>query len=65
MNWISINDELPPENVTVETQIRDENGARNKRLLYRKGNLWFPRGSSVYVYYTPTHWAYIDGEGFK
>lgn len=54
--WKRTKDELPPDNLVVETKIDDKNGARNKTTLKRKGQLWFAPDSSFYVYYTPTHW---------
>lgn len=56
MGWIKISDELPPENIVVETKIDDGKGVRNQRPLKRKGNLWYFPDMSMYVYYTPTHW---------
>jgi hypothetical protein len=51
-----------PEGVTVLTRISDANGVRNVQPLKRRGNLWFFPDDSVYVYYTPTHWApCLDG----
>lgn len=57
LTWISIQDSLPPEGINVITKISDENGERNEQLLKRKGKLWFYSDMSMYVYYTPTHWA--------
>jgi hypothetical protein len=45
-----------PENKTVLTKIGDHDGERNVQTLERRGRLWFIPGSSVYVYYRPTHW---------
>lgn len=56
MGWIKISDELPPENIVVETKIDDGKGVRNQGKLKRKGKLWFFPDNSMYVYYTPTHW---------
>ena len=56
MGWIKISDELPPENIVVETKIDDGKGVRNQRALKRKGNLWYFPDESMYIYYTPTHW---------
>lgn len=58
--WARTEDELPPESVVVETEIRDAKGERNVYPLYRIGNLWFEGGS--YVYYTPTHWRPVEGK---
>lgn len=55
-NWIKTSEQLPPENVVVETKIHDEKCCRNETTLLRQGNLWFFPDKSMYVYYTPTHW---------
>jgi hypothetical protein len=46
-----------PQGVPVLTKISDERGDRNEQPLVRKGNLWWFVDGSMYVYYTPTHWA--------
>jgi hypothetical protein len=56
MNWISVNTQLPPKGVIVETKIHDATGERNVQYLKRDGNLWWMPDGSMYVYYTPTHW---------
>lgn len=56
--WISTEEELPPENVSVDTKIDDSRGIRNETHLVRRNNLWFFPDFSMYVYYTPTHWRY-------
>lgn len=56
--WIKTSEQLPPENVVVETKIHDEKYCRNETKLIRNGNLWFLPDKSMYVYYTPTHWRY-------
>lgn len=59
-NWTKIDlgdpNTWPPENLAVETMIKDEQGARNQTRLVRKKNLWWFPDGSMYVYYTPTHW---------
>ena len=55
--WISCQGQLPPNGVIVLTKIDDENGCRNVQPLYRRNMLWFLPDGSMYVYYTPTHWA--------
>lgn len=55
MDWNEIS--TAPENVVVNTKIDDGRGARNVAKLIRKGRLWFLQDMSMYVYYTPTHWA--------
>ena len=56
MEWISVKDKLPPENLVVETKIEDMHGVRNQTKLKRRGRLWFFPDEMMYVYYTPTHW---------
>jgi hypothetical protein len=58
--WQSIKDALPPEGIKVETKIDDQKGVRNETILVRKGNLFFFADMSMYVYYVPTHWKYIQ-----
>ncbi len=55
--WLSVADQLPPEGKRVLTKIEDEHGERNVGVLVRRGRLWFLPDGSMYVYYTPTHWA--------
>lgn len=55
--WISVRQDLPPENVVVDTKIDDERGCRNEQKLKRQGNLWWTPDGDMYVYYTPTHWS--------
>ncbi len=57
LDWIPTTSVLPRENVLVATKIDDAKGCRNERELRRRGNLWFIPDDSMYVYYTPTHWA--------
>lgn len=45
--------ETAPENRVVMTTI----DGRNQQSLKRQGRLWFVPDGSMYVYYTPTHWA--------
>jgi len=56
--WYKTSEKLPPENMLVDTKIDDSNGVRNEQQMSRSKNLWFAGG--MYVYYTPTHWKYID-----
>ena len=58
-DWIKCNKTLPKEGEVVMTKILDANGERNEQKLIRKGNLWFLEDSSMYIYYTPTHWKSI------
>lgn len=62
INWISLVDTVPPDGLVVLTKIDDAYGARNETKLVRKGALWFFPDFSMYVYYTPTHWAEIAKE---
>ena len=53
-----ITDREPPQNKVIMTKIVDENGAvRNEQPLVRKGRFWWLPDMSMYVYFTPTHWA--------
>ena len=54
--WIPCSEQLPPNGITVETKIDDEQGERNVQELKRQGSLWFDPEKPIYVYYTPTHW---------
>lgn len=49
-----------PEDVEVMTKIDDAHGARNEQTLKRRGRLWWNPDGSMYVYYTPTHWKYLQ-----
>ena len=49
---------IAPEGVLVLTKIDDGHGVRNVQKLYRQGRLWYVPDGSMYVYYTPTHWAF-------
>lgn len=61
--WIETRTTLPPEGVVVSTKIDDQKGERNVQLLKRRGRLWFFADGSMYVYYTPTHWAPMQAGG--
>jgi hypothetical protein len=58
-DWIKCIDRLPSDNIVVETKIDDIQGKRNEQELKRKGNLWWLKDDSMYVYYRPTHWREI------
>ncbi|KKM66790.1 hypothetical protein LCGC14_1477710 [marine sediment metagenome] len=60
--WIPLTDELPPDGVEVNTKIHDLEGSRNEQSLIKQGNLWFFPDRSMYVYYSPTHWAPLPVE---
>lgn len=63
--WQTI--ESAPEGVEVMTKIDDQHGERNIQPLVKRTRIpgetnpmfWTPDGS-MYVYYTPTHWAPKD-----
>lgn len=55
MNWQPIS--TAPENVVIMTKIDDERGERNIQPMKRRNRLWWFADGSMYVYYTPTHWA--------
>lgn len=57
---ISCADHLPPEGIVVDTVINDAAGIRNHQPLKRRGRLWFLTDDSMYVYYAPTHWDWLD-----
>lgn len=60
-NWQTI--ESAPNGEVVLTKIDDGRGVRNEARLKRQGRLWFFADGSMYVYYTPTHWAPTLEEG--
>ena len=49
--------ETAPEGELVLTKIHDRDGERNIQKLMRCRYLWWLEDRSMYVYYTPTHWA--------
>jgi len=67
-NWISISEQMPPENQIVDTKIDDKNGIRNETQLVFYKNLWWFPDKSMYVYYSPTHWkpsTKMDGKDIE
>lgn len=61
MEWTPIKEMLPAEGLLVQTKIDDAIGCRNERPLERHGAGWaLPDHSSMRIYHTPTHWAYIE-----
>lgn len=58
MEWKPASD--APEGVPVATKIDDADGCRNEQTLVRRGRLWFFPDMSMYVYYTPTHFAILE-----
>jgi len=63
--WKPITATEPHDGVAVLTRIDDGRGVRNEQLLKRQGRLWFIPDGSMYVYYTPTHYATANEEGGK
>lgn len=65
LNWRRCDSDPPPLDVEVMTKIDDADGCRNEQtlLLHRRSPesmpMWWTPDMSMYVYYTPTHWAYI------
>ena len=59
--WNLVSEKLPPNGLVVETKISDPE--RNIADLIRKGNLWFLKDESMYVYYVPTHWRNKEVQG--
>lgn len=57
-SWTSLQFTKPQEGVFVHTKIMDNQGERNHAELKWERNLWWSR-DGMYVYYQPTHWAYI------
>lgn len=60
--WIPTSERLPDDREIVETKVHDDRGCRNTQPLKRNGRLWFFPDGSMYVYYTPTHWRYVDAK---
>lgn len=56
MNWTDTDTALPTERALVEWQRRDGEVVRG----YRLGKLWFFEDWSMYVYYTPQRWRYVE-----
>ncbi len=59
-HWLDTRVHLAPEGVEVATKLDDAQGVRNVQSLKRRGNLWFTPDEAMYVYYRPTHWAYLS-----
>lgn len=57
LSWFTVKDNNPPQDIVVMTKIDDAQGSRNVGPLRLHGRLWFVPDKSIYVYYTPTHWA--------
>lgn len=64
--WIRCIDQLPPLNTKVMSKTEDADGCRNiqELVLYQREKtskpMWFLPDMSMYVYYSPTHWANIS-----
>lgn len=58
--WNRTNEVNPPENTLLLTKVDHQNCSKNEQRLIKKGNLWWLEDMSMYVYYTPTHWKYVD-----
>ena len=56
MGWTKTKDQLPPEDVVVETKIDDETGCRNESKHMWHNDRWFTPDMEMYIYYIPTHW---------
>lgn len=56
--WIKVSDQLPPENVVVETKVDEDGNVRNEQDLQYARALWWDEKMTMYTYYTPTHWRY-------
>lgn len=55
-SWKITENERPEDGVVVLTM--DSGG--NEQTLKLSGNLWWFPDGSMYVYYTPKMWRYID-----
>ncbi|HEX5104987.1 MAG TPA: hypothetical protein VFV87_14305 [Pirellulaceae bacterium] len=51
--WIRTSQRLPEKNQKVEWI---SPGGIQERGTFAGGLIWFPEGSSMYVYYTPEFW---------
>ena len=58
-NWTATSFMPPPIGVFVHTKISDKSGERNFQKMKFENNLWFCI-DGTYVYYRPTHWAYVE-----
>jgi hypothetical protein len=60
--WISCEEAMPKDGLTVLTKVEDERGLRNIQKLKLNGRLWWLADGSMYVYYRPTHWQLSEFE---
>jgi hypothetical protein len=51
--WIPYGERLPEKNQKIEWLTPHGETVRG---TYCGGVIWFPEGSSMYIYYTPTYW---------
>ena len=61
MKYIKCSEQLPPEDVLVHTCIIEGGDIRMDSKLTRVRSMYYIEDKSMYVYYAPTHWAYIEG----
>ena len=64
-NWKRLDQDKPPLDTVLMTKIDDAQGCRNEgKLVFHKtgtgAGMWFVPDLSIYVYYRPTHWAYLE-----
>lgn len=52
-------DQLPIDNISVETKVKNDKGDHKKVVLKKHKHLWFNPETLIYVYYQPTHWRTI------
>lgn len=66
IKWFRCDRSEPPRDVELLTKIHDEDGERNVQSLKlhqrtpESRPMWFVPDMSMYVYYSPTHWAYVQ-----
>ena len=58
--WNKTSEVKPKDDRLVETMVvRDGNVSNVSKLRYHN-NLWWLFSNDMYVYYTPTHWRYLN-----
>jgi predicted phosphatase len=60
LKYWGISELAPPTDRLLHTKIEDDKGSRNESELIYSNGLWWVKDKSMYVYYTPTHWAFIQ-----
>ena len=55
-DYTSVRDAMPPKDTPIEWITP---GGRVERGKWAGGAVWFPEGSSMYVYYTPALWRLL------